>query len=93
MRKSGVNMNYEVDQVIQFKNGEYLILDVIKYKDFVYLYLINYNEYLNDTAIVKVVNNDKTSYEYIKNNEEFDYVLNKLFLNNSIDALKLVADE
>ncbi len=86
-------MNYEVDQVIQFKNGEYLILDVIKYKDFVYLYLINYNEYLNDTAIVKVVNNDKTSYEYIKNNEEFDYVLNKLFLNNSIDALKLVADE
>ncbi len=86
-------MNYEVDQVIQFKNGEYLILDVIKHKDFVYLYLINYNEYLNDTAIVKVVNNDKTSYEYIKNNEEFDYVLNKLFLNNSIDALKLVADE
>ena len=75
-------MNYEVDQVIQFKNGEYLILDVIKYKDFVYLYLINYNEYLNDTAIVKVVNNDKVSYEYIKNNEEFDYVLNKIFLNN-----------
>jgi hypothetical protein len=93
MRKSGVNMNYEVDQVIQFKNGEYLILDVIKYKDFVYLYLINYNEFLNDTAIVKVVNNDKVSYEYIKNNEEFDYVLNKLFLNNSIDALMLVADE
>lgn len=86
-------MNYEVDQVIQFKNGEYLILDVIKYKDFVYLYLINYNEFLNDTAIVKVVNNDKVSYEYIKNNEEFDYVLNKLFLNNSIDALMLVADE
>ena len=25
-------MNYEVDQVIQFKNGEYLILDVILYK-------------------------------------------------------------
>ena len=86
-------MNYEVDQVIQFKNGEYLILDVIKYKDFVYLYLINYNEYLNDTAIVKVVNNDKVSYEYIKNNEEFDYVLNKLFINNSIDAIKLVVDE
>ena len=86
-------MNYEVDQVIQFKNGEYLILDVIKYKDFVYLYLINYNEFLNDTAIVKVVNGDKNKYEYINNNEEFDYILNKLFLNNSIDAIKLVVDE
>ncbi len=86
-------MNYEVDQVIQFKNGEYLILDVIKYKDFVYLYLINYNEFLNDTAIVKVVNGDKNKYEYINSNEEFDYILNKLFLNNSIDAIKLVVDE
>ena len=86
-------MNYEVDQVIQFKNGEYLILDVIKHKEFVYLYLINYNEYLNDTAIIKVTNGDKAGYEYINNNEEFDYVLNKLFLNNSLDAIKLVEDE
>lgn len=86
-------MNYEVDQVIQFKNGEYLILDVIKHKEFIYLYLINYDEYLNDTAIVKVVKNDKVRYEYINNNDEFDYVLNKLFLNNSIDAIKLVVDE
>ena len=46
-------MNYNIDDVIKFKDGEYLVIDVIKNEGNTYLYLINNDEYLNDVSITK----------------------------------------
>ena len=43
-------MNYNIDDVIKFKDGEYLVIDVIKNEGNTYLYLINNDEYLNDVS-------------------------------------------
>ena len=86
-------MKYEVNKVIQFENGEYLILDVINKNNDVYLYLINNDEYKSDVSLVKVNNeNNDIMYDYINDEEEFDYVLNQLFVNNEKDILNFVLD-
>ena len=83
-------MNYNIDDVIKFKDGEYLVIDVIKNEGNTYLYLINNDEYLNDVSITKVTNeNGKNIYSCIENDEEFDYVLNKIFLVFKDDILEL----
>ncbi len=51
-------MEFKIDDIIKFKNGDYLILDVIVNKDNKYLYLINNDDYLNDVAITKVIENN-----------------------------------
>ena len=38
-------MSFNINDVIKFKNGEYLILNVIKNEGNTYLYLINNDEY------------------------------------------------
>lgn len=84
-------MIYNIDDVIRFKNGEYLVLDIIKYKENTYLYLINNSEYENDTSIVKVVfENNQMKYESIKNDEIFDYVINKIFVNFKEEIVTII---
>jgi len=87
-------MNYEVDDVIEFKNGSYLVLDIIKKDENVYLYLINNDEFKDDIAITKVSNsNGNVEYSFINNEEEFNYILNKLFLNFKDDIISLATNE
>jgi hypothetical protein len=79
-------MNFKKNNVIKFNNGDYLILDILNYKENVYLYLINNSEYENDVSIVKVDNNSGiTKYSFIEDDEEFNYVINKLFLDRKIE--------
>lgn len=87
-------MDYNVDDIIKFNNGEYLVLNVIKNKENTYLYLINNDEYLNDVSIVKVISDGiNISYDNIDNDKEFDYVLNKLFIEYEDDILDLATNE
>ena len=87
-------MNYEVDDVIEFKNGSYLVLDIIKKDENVYLYLINNDEFKDDIAITKVSNsNGNVEYSFINNEEEFNYILNILFLNFKDDIISLATNE
>ena len=81
-------MNFNIDDIITFNYGEYLILDVIREKDNTYLYLINNDEFKDDVSIVKVNNNnDVIEYSPIENEEEFDFVVNKIFLDFKEDAI------
>lgn len=87
-------MNFNIDDVIKFKNGEYLILDVIINKGNTYLYLINNDEFKNDVSITKVTKNSQ-NYEFsaINSDEEFDYVMSRIFLNYHDDILELLPVE
>ena len=81
-------MNFNIDDVIVFNDGEYLILDVIRENNNTYLYLINNDEFLDDVSIVKVNNNNNViEYTAIDNDEEFDYVVNKIFLDFKDDVI------
>lgn len=87
-------MEFKIDDIIKFKNGDYLILDVIVNKDNKYLYLINNDDYLNDVAITKVIeNNGIVEYTPIEDTDEFNYVLNKLFLNVKGDIFNFVKED
>ncbi len=84
-------MTYNINDVIKFKNGEYLILNVIKNEGNTYLYLINNDEYKNDVSIIKVIEeNEEVKYVHIEENDEFEYVMNKIFLDNKDDILDLI---
>lgn len=87
-------MNYNIDDVIVFNDGEYLILDVIRENNNTYLYLINNDEFMDDVSIVKVNNNNNViEYSAIDNDEEFDYVVNKIFLDFKEDVLDFASEE
>ena len=87
-------MEFKKYDILKFKNGEYLVLDIIDYNNNKYLYLINNNEYLNDTSITKVIdNNGVIEYIEIENNDEFNIILNKLFINAKKGILKLFENE
>ena len=84
-------MNFNVNDIIKFKNGEYLILNIIKNEGNTYLYLINNDEYKNDVSITKVVEeNNEIKYVHIEENEEFEYIMNRLFLDYKDDILDLI---
>ena len=86
-------MNFNIDDVIVFNDGEYLILDVIRENNNTYLYLINNDEFLDDVSIVKVNNNnDVIEYTAIDNDEEFDYIVNKIFLDFKDDVLDFATE-
>jgi hypothetical protein len=79
-------MDIKKNKIIKFNNGDYLVLDVIHHKGNTYLYLINNKEFEDDVSIVKVENNNGIiKYNYIEDEEEFDYIINKLFLENIND--------
>ena len=86
-------MNFNIDDVIVFNDGEYLILDVIRENNNTYLYLINNDEFLDDVSIVKVNNNNNViEYAAIDNDEEFDYIVNKIFLDFKDDVLDFATE-
>lgn len=86
-------MNFNIDDVIVFNDGEYLILDVIRENKNTYLYLINNDEFLDDVSIVKVNNNNNViEYTAIDNDEEFDYVVNKIFLDFKDDVIDFATE-
>ncbi len=86
-------MNFNIDDVIVFNDGEYLILDVIRENNYTYLYLINNDEFMDDVSIVKVNNNNNViEYTAIDNDEEFDYVVNKIFLDFKDDVLDFATE-
>jgi hypothetical protein len=86
-------MNFNIDDVIVFNDGEYLILDVIRENNNTYLYLINNDEFMDDVSIVKVNNNNNViEYTAIDNDEEFDYVVNKIFLDFKDDVLDFATE-
>ena len=87
-------MEFAINDIIRFKNGNYLILDIINNNGNKYLYLINNDDYLNDVAITKVIENGGVvEYTPVDDNDEFNYVLNKLFLNIKDDIFKFVENE
>ncbi len=87
-------MNFEIDDIIKFKNGSYLVLDVIKRNDNTYLYLINNDEFEDDISITKVTNkNGFIEYSHIESEEEFNYILNKLFLDFKDDIISIATNE
>jgi hypothetical protein len=84
-------MDYKVNDIIKFKDGEYLVLNVIKNQENTYLYLINNDEYKNDISITRVVEeNNEIRYLHIEENEEFEYVMNKIFMDCKDDILELL---
>ena len=86
-------MNFNIDDVIVFNDGEYLILDVIRENNNTYLYPINNDEFMDDVSIVKVNNNNNViEYTAIDNDEEFDYVVNKIFLDFKDDVLDFATE-
>lgn len=86
-------MNFNIDDVIVFNDGKYLILDVIRENNNTYLYLINNDEFMDDVSIVKVNNNNNViEYTAIDNDEEFDYVVNKIFLDFKDDVLDFATE-
>ncbi len=76
-------MKYSPYQIISFKEGEYLVLDVVNYNENTFLYLINNNEFEDDISLVKVL--EDGSFGQINDEKEFDYVINKIFLDNEED--------
>ncbi len=87
-------MNFNIDDIITFNYGEYLILDVIRERENTYLYLINNDEFKDDVSIVKVNNNnDVIEYSPIENEEEFDFVVNKIFLDFKEDVLDFASEQ
>ena len=76
-------MKYSPYQINSFKEGEYLVLDVVNYNENIFLYLINNNEFEDDISLVKVL--EDGSFGQINDEKEFDYVINKIFLDNEED--------
>ena len=64
-------MKYDLYQVIKFNNGEYLVLDVIKYNEDTILYLIYNNEFEDDISIVKAL--DDGSFDHITDENEYGF--------------------
>ena len=76
-------MNYERFDIIEFDGGSYIVLNVVTYKNCTYLYLINNDESKDDVSVVKViVNSGVAEYVPIDNDEEFEYVIGRLLLDN-----------
>lgn len=81
-------MNLRVNDIIELDNYSYRVLDVINNMNNTYAYLINNEEFVNDTAIVKVIKKDKyIELTNIEDDSEFEYVLRRLYLNHKRDIL------
>ncbi len=78
----------KVNDIIRFDNKNYRVLDIIENKNKKYAYLINNEKYINDISIVEVSENDKKlEVKHIKNIDEFNYVLCRLYLKNKNEIL------
>ena len=87
-------MDFNKFDVIQIGEFEYLVLNVIKFNNNTYLYLINNAEELDDVSVVKVIeNNGVAELMPIDNDDEYNYVLNKLILENKDEIKELFSKE
>ena len=84
-------MNIEIDDIISINGKDYLVLDIIRSNDNTYLYMINNSEFQDDVSIVKVLENGEL--DYINDENEFDYVINRIFLDNQVDLIYMTQDE
>lgn len=76
------NSNYNIGEIIEVNNEKYLIEDTINYYNNTYLYLINNSINKDDTAVVKISKeNGIDTLKSIDNKEEFDYIINRVFLD------------
>ena len=81
-------MKININDIVEFENGSYLVLDIINYKNNKYAFLINNDRFTNDVSIVKVIQKDKClDFLYLDDDKEFEYVLCKLYLNYKRDIL------
>ena len=81
-------MKLNINDIIKLENGSYIVLDIINNRNNTYLFLINEDKYINDTSIVKAnIKNNCIELNYIEDEEEFDYVLNKIYLDFKRDIL------
>ncbi len=88
------NLNYEINDIITFNNGNYILLDIIKKDKNAYLYLINSSETENDISINKIENNNGIiKYSHIEDDSEFNFVLNKLFLDFKNEMVNFAIEE
>lgn len=75
-------MKYNIEDIIQIKNEEYIVMDIINHNDNTYLYLINNAINKDDVSIIKVKNNNGIEeFITIEDENEFDYVVSKIFLD------------
>jgi hypothetical protein len=78
-------MKIHENDIIFFDDKQYLVIDIIDNR---YLYLINNSSIENDTAIVKIINKyNNFNINYIDNDDEFNYVLYKIYLNHKNNIL------
>ena len=76
------------NDIIDFDNGSYLVIDTINIKNKTYLYLINNDNYTNDTSIVELVaNNKNVECKHIEDDKIFEYLLKKLYVNHKRSIL------
>lgn len=86
-------MDYEKNDIVGINNKKYLVLDVIRNRQNTYLYLINNDEFENDVSIIKVNdNNGVTEFSEIENEEEFDFILAKLFIDYKSDIEEFIEE-
>ena len=86
-------MDYEKNDIVGINNKKYLVLNVIRNKQNMYLYLINNDEFENDVSIIKVNdNNGLVEFSQIENEEEFDFVLGKLFIDYISDIEEYIEE-
>ena len=77
-----------VNDIVEFDNGTYKVLDIFNNNNNTYAFLINNDEFTNDVSIVKVIKNDKYyEFKQIDDDKEFEYVLKKIYLNHKRDIL------
>ena len=81
-------VNLKVNDIIDFDNYSYRVLDIINANEKTYLYIINNEEFVNDTSIVQAIKtNNSIELKYIEDDKEFEYVLKKIYLNHKRDIL------
>ena len=90
----GIVDDYKINDIIEFDNDDYIVLDIINIFDNTYLFLINFDKFKNDTAIIKVKkSNGINKYMCIDDDHEFNIVLNKIFIDFKDDLLKYYDNE
>lgn len=83
----GIASKAEINDLIDFGETKYIVIDCITINDSKYLFLINRELDNQDAAIVKKVDNN---YEIIKEGEEFRLALYNIILDFKEDILKLI---
>lgn len=83
-------MIIEKNDILKFDDKEYLVIDTFNKNNDTYLYLINNDNFEDDIAISKIINNEFTC---IYDDDEYEYVLNKLFLDLKDNIISIATNE